>query len=230
MADALWTGPFVKMTAMIAAVGAVGAFATQRFHNAGEWQPTPPDNIGLWEGIDTPIPQATLALLGNPHGAGRRYVNSFGEEVFGSLVSAGAFENYHDPTVCVPTAGFGLSGKKLFTLDNKPDGCKIRAMVFKQTRMQDGQNGTPLRILMYYWQQNRDGSTDTAARMGNYRDMESRFQTGYGAVVKGNQTVLVRIYTVIAPDDSDGVQAQRNVQEIAQAYYTTLKKEGKGEE
>lgn len=230
MAEAIWTGAFMKMAAMIAAVGAAGAFATQRFHDAGEWQPAPPDNIGLWESTDTPVPQSTLVLLGNPHGAGRKYVNAFGEEVFGTLISAGAFENYHDPTVCVPSAGFGLSGKKLFTLDNKPNGCKVRAMVFKQSRMRDGQTGAPIRILMYYWQQNRDGSTDTAARMGNYRDMDARFQTGYGAVVKGSQTVLVRIYAVISPDDPEGVQAQRNVQEVAEAYYATLKKEGKADE
>ena len=81
--------------------------------------------------------------------------------------------------------------------------------------------------MMYYWQQNRDGSTSSEARMGNYRDIGARLQTGYGAVVGGHQTVLVRIYTQIMPDDTHAIQAQKNVQEISRAVYRSLLKDSK---
>jgi len=46
----------------------------------------------------------------------------------------------------------------------------VRAMVFKRLDPKFGE----IRILMYYWQQNRRGGTATEARMGNYRDLSAR--------------------------------------------------------
>ena len=62
--------------------------------------------------------------------------------------------------------------------------------------------------------------------MGTYRDMESRLKTGWGAVVRGNQTGLMRIYCFISPQDKNGVQAQRNVEEISRAVYAYARDNG----
>jgi hypothetical protein len=209
--------PFLKIGALISATAVFSAFAGHRFTHAGQWLPPLPDKVGSWEMTEAPMAAATLALLGNPKANGSNYNNPFGELVLASLVAAGPFENYHDPTVCVTGGGFNLSSKKTFALDG-PGSAQVRAMVFK--------NGET-RLLMYYWQQNRDGSTSSEARMGNYRDIGARLQTGYGAVVGGHQTVLVRIYTQILPDDAKGVQAQKNVDEISRAVYRSLLKYSK---
>jgi hypothetical protein len=133
-------------------------------------------------------------------------------------MSVGPFENYHDPMVCVAGGGsFALTAKKLFPLE--PGSGQIRAMVFQR-------RDSDLRLIMYYWQQSRDGSMDTAARMGNYRDIQARFNTGYGAVIKGQQTCLMRIYAYIDPKyDRNGAQAQRNVEHISRAIYHALRKD-----
>jgi hypothetical protein len=219
-------GVFARALALITATALFGAFASYRFTYAGLWLPSIPDKIGYWEGLDSPVPEAVLRGLGNPppKAVGRQYVSPFQERVFATFVTAGSFDNYHDPTVCVPSNGFLLTGRKLFAQDG-PNGEKgaIRAMIFKRNDPKYGD----VRILMYYWQQNRRGETATEARMGNYRDLSARFNTGYGTVVRGNQNVLVRVYTFLAPDDPKGVQAQRNVEEISRALYHHLLKEGR---
>lgn len=212
----------IPMAILIAATALLGTLTTFRYKQAGAWLPENiPNNVGVWEGVDTPLTKDVLALLGNPEAAGRRYYSPFGEQVEASVVTAGEFENYHDPTVCVPSNGFVLTARKIFNLN----GCNVRAMVFKKD---DARFGT-VRMLMYYWQQTRDGQTDTAARMGSYRDIEARFRTGFGAVVQGKQTVLCRVYTFISPDDPLGAQAQRNVEEISTAFYRAMKDDGKNQ-
>ena len=213
---------FSRLGIVLGLVVALGSYASASFKNAGEWMPPIPNSIGIWEGVDTPIPRDVLEKLGGPQGEAREYHNPFGEAVSASVITAGAFENYHDPTVCVTGGGFALTGKKIFPLDGPGSG-NVRAMIFRNDSTPYG----TVRIVMYYWQQNRDGTTATEAVMGNYRDTTSRFKTGYGAIVKRNQTVLMRVYAVVAPDDVDGQQAQRNVGEISRVLYQSLKKNGR---
>jgi hypothetical protein len=228
----MWNALFPRMGVLIAVTAVLGGFASSRFRHAGAWLPSIPNTIGYWEGADNPPPASMLHLLGDPLALQKDYTNPFSdalrEVVVASVVAAGPFENYHDPTVCVTGSGFVLTALKVFPLDG-PGGGKVRAMIFKKTGV--GRDGKPAdaRILMYYWQQNRDGSTDTEARMGNYRDWVARLKTGFGAVVLGHQTCLMRVYQQIAPLDRNGEQAQRNVHEISVALYRALKESGKQE-
>ncbi|MBC8135357.1 MAG: exosortase-associated EpsI family protein [Fibrella sp.] len=203
----------------LAVIALAGTFSTYRFRHAGLWLPPLPDNVGNWKAVDTPVSKDTLALLGFPMARGHEYQNPFGEVVYSSAVCAGPFENYHDPTVCVAGNGFDLTAKK--TIPMGVGDWKVRAMIFKKS----GPNGD-LRIMMYYWTQTRRGNTATEARMGNFRDMGARLQTGYSSVVKGDQNVIMRIYTVIPPDDIDGEQSQRNLNEVCTATYKLLVEDG----
>lgn len=205
----------LKAGLMVLATGLLGTFATLRFAHAGDWLPTMPYSISGWEMTDTPLDATTLEKLGNPKSSAANYTNAFGDIVQASLVSAGPFENYHDPTVCVTGGGYNLTAKKTFPIEGPGSG-NIRAMIFK-----NGDN----RILMYYWQQNRDGNTASEPRMGSYRDMMARFSTGYDAVIQGNQTVLVRILAPINQDDRNGILAQRNVDAIARTIYRSLREQ-----
>ena len=220
-------GLFSKLGAVIAVTAILGTFASVRFKHAGEWLPALPEIGGLWEGIDAPQPSDVILKLGNPLASGHVYVNPFGERVMVSLIAAGSFENYHDPTVCVTGGNYLLTSKKVFPIDGPGSG-DVRAMMFRhQFPHPDykGGDGYP-RIVMYYWQQNRDGGTDTEARMGNYRDVAARFRTGFGAVALGRQTCLLRVYAFVEPDDNKAEQAQRNVEEVSRAVYRALKKSG----
>jgi len=212
---------FSRLGVVIGLTALLGTYASASFKKAGDWLPPIPDSIGIWEGVDTPIDRDVLEKLGGPQGEAREYHNAFGESVSASVIAAGSFENYHDPTVCITGGGFNLTSKRIFPIDG-PNSGNVRVMVF---RNDDTPYGT-VRILMYYWQQNRDGTTATEAVMGNYKDTMSRFKTGYGAIVKRNQTCLMRVYAVMARDDENGRQAQRNVEEVSRALYRSLKKSG----
>jgi hypothetical protein len=226
MAKTLVIAPLARIGVLLGIVGITGIVANNRFKHAGEWLPTNiPQEMGIWRPIDTPIPRGILLTLGDPQATARAYINDFGEAVQVSVIAAGAFENYHDPTVCVVSNGYFLTSKRNFKIDG-PNSGEARAMIFKKT----GSNGEVSRMLMYYWQQNRDATTATEPVMGNYRDLSARFRTGYGAVVQGRQTCLVRVYTTIPPLDKDGVQSQRNVHEISQALYRALKESGKAQD
>jgi hypothetical protein len=216
---------FGTIAALVGVTALLGSFSSYRFTRAGAWLPAVPNAIdGAWDAVETPVDPGVLSALGNPQALAREYQNPFGDRVFCSLVAAGPFENYHDPTVCVggAAAAFTNTAKKIVTIDGPGRG-EARAMIFQSRRNPN------LRIVMYYWQQNRDGSTSTEARMGNYRDIRARLQTGFGAVVRGNQTVLVRIYIpFLESEDPHGLHSQRAVHTISQAIYRSLLESGKG--
>lgn len=211
-----------RMLAGIGLLTAAAAFAsnlsTVRFVHAGKWLPEPPSEVGSWTASVSEMDPNIRAMLGNPQANQAEYVNAFGEVVYYTAVAAGPFENYHDPTVCVGGNGFSLTAKREFVLPVDGAGPRVRAMLFKRG---------DLRILMYYWTQTRQGQTATEARMGNYKDIVARFQTGYDAVVRGDQTVIIRNYTVVPPDDPLGVQSQRNLDEISRETYRTLRASGR---
>jgi hypothetical protein len=201
----------------IAATALIGGFASYRFTNAGEWLPAPPSQIGGWTAEEESVPPEILGLLGNPKALAFNYRTPFSERVQVSMVAAGPFENYHDPTVCVGEGAFRLTASRTFPLDGPGSG-KVRAMIFKHRAQ------SRIRIIMYYWQQNRDGSTDYEPRMGNYRDMAARFETGWSVVARGRQTIILRNYMMFDDEDDPlGVHAQQAVHEVSKAIYRALK-------
>ena len=213
--------PLPKMAAIMLITVLLAWFSTYRITHAGDWLPTVPDRIGVWDGIDTPLPDDVLSKLGGPQAVGREYNQIFNEPIRVSIIAANGFDAYHEPTVCVATNGFHLTAVKTFPIDGPGSG-NVRAMVFHRSDNVVGD----IRIMMYYWQQNKDGTTATDAVMGNYRDILSRFKTGFGAVFLGHKTCMVRVYAPIGPDDKDGVQTQRSINEISRELYRALKKSG----
>lgn len=213
---------FTRLSLFIGITGALGTFSTYRFQAAGGWLPTLPSAIQNWELVRTPISQDVLALLGNPRGDGIECRSNFGDGVICNIVTAGPFENYHDPTVCVGGTGvWELTAKQNIPLDG-PGSAEARAMIFRKI-------GDPkVRLVLYYWQQSRDGYTTSEPMMGNFRDMSGRLRTGFGSVVLGRQNVIVRAYTGYQEDDDpEGLHAQRGVHEISREVYRHLRKEGK---
>ncbi|MFM7321199.1 MAG: exosortase-associated EpsI family protein [Armatimonadota bacterium] len=209
------------IAAVFVGVSLAGTFATLRMVRAGGWLPDVPEVIGYFEGTVVPPNAAVLAQLGNPRSTGRTYRHPLGDMVELSVVTAGMFENYHDPTICVGGGDYRMTGVGTVALGDGEAAPRARAMVFRHRR------DSNLRILMYYWQQNRDGTTDTEARMGNLRDIAARLRTGYGAVFLGHQTVLVRVFTVYrAERDPSAEHAQRVVDEISRAVQRKLLTEG----
>lgn len=208
----------VAASTMVLVVGLGGIWSTTRLLAAGTWLPTVPESIAEWDGTVVPSDPAVLDILGNPRMVGRTFRNAFGDRVEFSLVTAGMFENYHDPTVCVGGGDYRMTGSREVPLGELGADNRARAMVFRHRRNPDH------RILMWYWQQFEDGSTDTESRMGNFRDLRARLRTGFGAIVLGRRTVLVRVFAPFdVRRDPDAWLVQSQVREIADAVHRHLK-------
>jgi hypothetical protein len=216
--------PFWITTIMIAGAAGLGLLSALRLEEAGRWVPNLPSTLERWEITEQVPEESVYSTLNYPTKIyARSYRNAMGEEVNASLVTAGPFENYHDPTVCVGGEGgpYRRTAQKIITLD--PAGkLKVRAFIFQH------RSDAKWRIIMYYWQQNRDGSTSYEPRMSTYQDMKARLETGLGAIVRGDQTCIVRIYGIFHEDaDPFGAQTQRNVNNLSLYFYNTLLKDGK---
>lgn len=214
----------IQVAIPLTVIALAGTLTAYRFRNAGLWCPKLPDDIGTWKATDTPIPKETLAILGSPKANAHEYQNHFNEVVYSTMVCAGPFDNYHDPTVCVVSNGFTLTAKKILPMGE--DSWRVRALIFKRNSDGNGASDGDLRIMMYYWTQTRKGNTGMAAQMGGFRDVFARMTTGYSSVIKGEQNTILRIYAVIPPDDPKGIQTQRNLNEICRATYRALKADG----
>jgi Protein of unknown function (DUF3485) len=216
--------PFWITTLMIAGAAGLGLLSAVRLDYAGQWVPRLRPTFGQWDITEQSVEKSVYSTLRFPTQIySRSYRNPMGEEVNASLVTAGPFENYHDPTVCVGGEGgaFMRTGQKIVSLD--PEG-KVKARAFIFQHRQDPK----WRILMYYWQQNRDAATSYEPRMGTYQDIRARLETGAGAIIKGDQTCIIRIFGVFHEDaDPLGTQTQRNVNEVSLHFYNTLREEGK---
>ena len=216
---------FIQMSAIVGVTAALSLFSQKRLEWAGGWFPNISTTIGSWEGTNQPVSQETLSILGFPRASSMEFSNGTGDSVLATLVTAGPFENFHDPTVCVGGTGiWEFTSLKEFPLDG-PGSATVRAMIFRK------RSEPKVRIIMYYWQQGRDGYTTSEPMMGNFRDLPARLRTGYGALVLGRQSVILRIYTGFnEEEDSTGLNAQRGVHEISRNVYRELLQAGKSDQ
>jgi len=211
------------LAALLVATGSLSLFITARFARAGEWLPPLPERIvgagGVeWRSQPSQLSAQSLAILGNPKWDARLYHNALGEEVAVCFIAAGSFDAYHDPTVCMTGNGFHRSAERLVPIDpTRPEESRqFRSFVFRHAHDRTA-------VVLYYWLQHQDGGTDTANRMGTYRDLWARLKTGWGAVVQGRQTVIVRVLAVVPPHDLESApQARRNVRRVAEAVQRAM--------
>lgn len=191
---------------------------------AGQWLLPLPNQIQMtgtgntstwfWEGRVEQIAPNSLDILGNPRADARTYQNPLGETVSVSVVSAGSFDAYHEPSVCLLGQGYYVTAERILALDTAHGGGNnVRTSVFR------GPSGA--RFLMLYWLQNRSGTTSTDRLMGVYRDMGARLRAGWRAVGQREQTCIVRVVAAVENDDYLAVQARRNTWEIARAVHQT---------
>ncbi len=231
--DAARAVPFraVQLAALFFALGLLGVWQQNRMTQAGTWLLPLPARIPMagvvshdngfappfWESDLSPIDPNSLAILGNPQASARTYGSPLGETVSVSVLSAGSFDAYHEPAVCVLGSGYAVSAERLLPLraplsasDDEAEE-QMRAIVFHNTRLRS-------RVLMLYWLQDRSGQTRTDRLMGSYRDAQARLQTGLQTLFTTRQTCIVRVVVPITGED-DGAQARRNACEIARAVY-----------
>jgi hypothetical protein len=208
-----------KLLTTIFAVTAVLIMAVAfRLGQRGQWLPEMPGDLAAWSAAEMPLARSALQILGFPPSRGRRYNNLFNERVEAHLISTATFDAYTEPKMVMAGYGYALTAEKRIPLFDK-DG-SVRALILR-----NDSDGT--RILMYYWIQYTDGSTVTRGSLRSYADVFPRFRLGMNAVFDPKQSVIVRVYTQVHPADTGGLQARRNMDEIAKAIHAELIKQAK---
>ncbi|MBC8135354.1 MAG: exosortase-associated EpsI family protein [Fibrella sp.] len=209
--------PFIRLGAIFTAMAVMGIITGTRMQQRGQWLPEVPNEIGPWRAIDVPLESTTVKLLGEPKTLGRQYKNPFDEPVDVHIISGESFDAYHEPAMCMSGYGFTLTAQlfpKVFDKDNT-----ARAMVLKH-------EDSGVRVLMLFWVQYEDGTTSGIGDMHAYADISQRMKVGWNTVMNGKQCVIVRAYTRIAPGDTTGAQARRNLYEVSRGMYQGIKGDG----
>ena len=222
--ESLPTKPSLSMAQLCYRLGfvlsltaALVLFIGYRFSQRGKWLPEPPTQIDGWTAIDMPLSQNAVELLGGAPTKGRRYTNTFNEKVEAHAIATASFDAYQEPSLLQPGSGFSLTAEKRIPLFGKDR--YVQAMILKSNN--DGQ-----RVLMYYWLQYRDGQTNTRGTLRDYRDVFPRLTVGFHSLTDGQQSCILRAYTQIHPADTLGVQARRNLNEVARGLYESFRQKG----
>lgn len=198
----------------IAVTAILAGYVNWRFEHRGEWLPNPPDQIGPWAATDMPLSRNALNLLGDAPTQSRSYLNPFKEKVEAHVIATASFDAYHEPGLMQPGHGFSLTAEKEIPLFGKDK--RVRAMILKSDV--EGQ-----RVLMYAWTQYESGEVVVGRDLNDYRDIYPRLTVGMQTVLDRRQTCIVRAYTQIHPSDPLGVQARRNLNEVATGLYESFR-------
>ncbi|HVK05966.1 MAG TPA: exosortase-associated EpsI family protein [Armatimonadaceae bacterium] len=209
---------FVRLGALLTVTAFLGIFVGCRLEKRGLWLPEVPTEIGAWTAVDVPLEERTVATLGYPKTLGRQYVNPFDEKVDAHVIAAASFDAYHEPGMCMAGYGFSLTAETFPQVFGA--GNKARAMVLKHDE-------TGIRVLMLYWVQYEDGSTTGRGNLRAYGDLMPRLTTGFKAAASGKQSVIVRIYTFVNPNDPNIEQARRNIYGVARGLHKGIEEDGK---
>jgi hypothetical protein len=211
------TARFRSLSILLSATAVCVVLLTIRLAAHDIWFPKVPTTIGDWTATEVPIPQATLAELGAPPADGYRYTNPFSERVECHVIATATYAAYHEPLICMAGYGFSRTAEQNVPLFGPNKG--VRAMILKSDS--DGN-----RLLMYYWIQNRDGTTLNGENVSLHRDLWSRITVSLSKVIWAQPSCIVRAYIQIHPADRLGLQARRNLNEVCLALHSALTKEG----
>jgi hypothetical protein len=213
------SSPFRPLIIAFLITTVLALFIATRLGKQGQWLPPIPNEIasGAWTATDVPLDAKTMAELGTPNVYGRRYTNPFDEHIDAHVIAAASIESYHEPAFCMAGYGYTQTAQKI--LYPFGPGKKVRAIILRN-------NTTGQRVLLYFWVQDQKGETSTHGSFRAYQDYVPRMNLGLKVAVDGDQSCIIRAYTLIHPADPDGRQARRNLDSVAQALYSALKKGG----
>ena len=134
-----------------------------------------------------------------------------------TVITAGSFDAYHEPAVCMSGQGYQVAREQLVPLAGP--GTAVRALDLASDSH---------RIYLYHWLQDRKtGAADTGRRMGAYRDALSRLQTAFAALTQGRQTCIVRVMALVPSNDPSPERTRKQVHAVARAVYGKIRESGR---
>jgi len=185
-----------------------------RMNRPAEWLLTPPETAGIWEVVETPLLNEVLQQLALPKAMGLEFRNPLDERVTCQLIAPRSFEAYREPA---PLSLCAITAQREIPLfgPNRP----VRAWILQRPQ-------TKSRMMVFAWLQDREGNTKLFGTRGMNQGILDRLNLGYQSVLAREAPCLVRIFAIIPPSDTQGIQTRRNLEEVAKAIYSAGKAGG----
>jgi hypothetical protein len=206
--------PWIRASVMLGVIAALCVGIDLRMARVGQWLPPIPRQIDGWSGQDLAMPAAILAYMDHPKYIQRTYTLPTGETAYANVIAINGIESFHAPTVCAAGSGYKQVDEQTVALAGP--GTDARAMGF--------QNG-PIRVVMIYWRQGRDGQIVSNPLPG-WSDL-----TSVGAVhpnynlLLGRSTCIARVYAAVPPSDRTGSLTCARVLDLSRALSEALRQD-----
>ena len=176
---------------MFIAICVSGYRQHQQVQVQSAWMPIAPLQIGRYKTRLVDVDAAFLALVGKPKAKLYVYKAPGAPEIVMTVVNGAHLDAYHDPTICMAQGDFVYKGQL-----KAPPGLLVRRLEFAS------QSRPSHRLILDYWEQDRDGGIETAAKMGRLKHLPNRILKGLGQLSATPPVVIIR-----AQVECDGVKA-----------------------
>ena len=176
---------------MFIAICVSGYRQHQQVQAQSAWMPIAPLQIGRYKTRLVDVDPAFLSLVGKPKAKLYEYKAPGATDIVMTVVNGAHLDAYHDPTICMAQGDFVYKGQL-----KAPPGLLVRRLEFVS------QSRPSHRLILDYWEQDRDGGIETAAKMGRLKHLPNRILKGLGQLSATPPVVIIR-----AQVECDGVKA-----------------------
>jgi hypothetical protein len=145
------------------------------------WMPIAPLQIGQYKTRLVDVDAEFLALVGKPKAKLYDYKSAGAANIVMTVVNGAHLDAYHDPTICMAQGDFVYKGQ-LAT----PPGLSVRRLEFAS------HSRPSHRLILDYWEQDKDGGIETAAKMGRLKHLPNRILKGLRQLSGTPPVVIIR--------------------------------------
>jgi hypothetical protein len=208
---------FLIASILLLIFGVAANFVTLRAQRQGNWFPQMPILIGDWRGVDRPLSQSELMLMGNPPIHAFDYANSFEEKVAAQVVAPRLSESYDDPFR--PATRFVQTAEQYRTIPGTNQ--VLHAQVYYRSL-------DKVRYMLYTWLQDKSGQTSTLG-LESGGGLATRLRRSWGSVISKEDRCLVRVFVPVMTGDTSGLQARLSLDKVATGLYQDILRQGRAE-
>ena len=145
------------------------------------WMPIAPLQIGQYKTRLVDVNAEFLALVGKPLAKLYEYKAPRNPNIVMTVVNGAHLDAYHDPTICMAQGDFVYRGQL-----STPPGLSVRRLEFAS------QSRPSQRLILDYWEQDKDGGIETAAKMGRLKHLPNRILKGLRQLAGTPPVVIIR--------------------------------------
>ena len=158
-----------------------GSLQHRQVQAQSTWMPIAPLQIGQYKTRLVDVNAEFLALVGKPLAKLYEYKAPRNPNIVMTVVNGAHLDAYHDPTICMAQGDFVYRGQL-----STPPGLSVRRLEFAS------QSRPSQRLILDYWEQDKDGGIETAAKMGRLKHLPNRILKGLRQLAGTPPVVIIR--------------------------------------